>query len=147
MDSLSYKTKFVSKEEAENDWILIDAEAQVLGRVASRIAYYIRGKHKATFTPHTNTGAHVVVINADKVRLTGKKWTDKEYVSYTEYPGGQRKISPSQLLERKPEAIIEKAVRGMLPKNRLGRALFNNLHVYTGTEHPHEAQQPKEIQL
>ena len=147
MDSLSYKTKFENKQSAQKEWVLIDAEEQVLGRLASRIAYYIRGKHKPSFTPHVDMGANVVVINAEKIKLTGKKWTDKEYLRYTGFPGGQRSTTPKQLLEKKPEAIVEKAVKGMLPKNKLGRALFHNLHVYIGDAHPHAAQDPQEIKF
>lgn len=145
MDSLSYKTKFENKSTAQKEWILIDAEQKVLGRLASRIAYYIRGKHKPGFSPHVDMGANVIVINADKVKLTGNKWTDRIYMTYSGFPGGDKRVTPKQMMEKKPTAMVEKAVRGMLPKNRLGRALFNNLHVYAGSEHPHEAQQPKTI--
>ncbi len=130
------------------EWVLVDAQDLVLGRICSEVAKLIRGKHKTNFTPHVDCGDNVVVINSDKIRLTGKKWDDKEYVRHSGYPGGQKKTTPRQLMAKSSSTkIIEKAVRGMLPKNRLGRALFNNLYVYEGTEHPHEAQQPKEIKL
>jgi large subunit ribosomal protein L13 len=147
VDALSYKTKSVAKEAVKKDWIVVNAEDQVLGRFCSEIAKILRGKNKASFTPHVDCGDNVIVINAEKIRLTGNKWTEKEYVSYTGYPGGQRFITPAKLVENKPTAIIEKAVKGMLPKNRLGRAVFGNLYVYAGSEHPHAAQQPKEIKL
>lgn len=147
MDALSYKTISANKNTVDKQWILIDAENQVLGRLASKIAMIIRGKHKTSYTPHVDCGDNVVVINAEKVVLTGNKTEEKEYIRHTGYPGGQRFTSPKELLNKKPEAIIEKAVKGMLPKNRLGQAINKNLHVYTGTVHPHEAQQPKTINL
>jgi large subunit ribosomal protein L13 len=148
LDSLSYKTQSVNKTSVDKDWIVVDADAQVLGRLASEVAKMIRGKHKASFTPHVDCGDHVIVINADKIRLTGKKWTDKVYLRHTGYPGGQRSETPLQVKDKKSSTIIvEKAVRGMLPKNRLGRQIFKNLHVYEGGEHPHEAQKPKEVKL
>ena len=147
MDALSYKTISANKNTVDKQWILIDAENQVLGRLASKIAMIIRGKHKTSYTPHVDCGDNVVVINAEKIVLTGNKTEEKEYIRHTGYPGGQRFTSPKELLNKKPEAIIEKAVKGMLPKNRLGQAINKNLHVYTGTAHPHEAQQPKTINL
>lgn len=147
MDNLSYKTVSVNKATAKKEWILVDAENEALGRLASRVAMIIRGKHKTDFTPHVDCGDNVVVINAEKVKLTGNKVEDKEYVRHTGYPGGQRFTSPKELLKKNPPAIIEKAVKGMLPKNKLGSALYNNLFVYAGTEHPHAAQQPKAINL
>ena len=148
MDTLSYKTTFANKATVEKEWIVVDADSKVLGRLASEVAKIIRGKHKPGFTPHVDCGDNVIVINADKIKLTGKKWTDKVYVSHTGYPGGQKKTTPLQIKDKKSSAIlVERAVRGMLPKNRVGRALFKNLHVYEGTEHPHEAQKPKEIKL
>ena len=131
--------------EVSRTWHVIDAEDVVLGRLASNVATLLRGKHKPTYTPHVDCGDNVIVINADKVRLTGNKFSDKTYVSYTGYPGGQRFISPKELMAKHPERVIEKAVRGMLPKNRLGRAIYGNLHVYAGAEHPHAAQNPKTI--
>ena len=147
MDTLSYKTKSANKEGVQKEWYLVDAENQPLGRMASAIAMILRGKHKPTYTPHADTGDYVIVINADKVKLTGNKLLDKEYLRYSGYPGGQRAFSPKQLFVKKPTFVVENAIRGMLPKNRLGRALFNNLKVYAGAEHPHEAQQPKSINL
>ena len=147
MDSNSYKTLSAKKEDVKKEWVLIDAKDEILGRLASQVAKIIRGKNKPGYTPHIDCGDNVIVINADKIRLTGKKWTDKEYVHYTGYPGGQRKRTPKDLLEKTPHKIIEKAVHGMLPKNRLGRQLERNLFVYVGEEHPHEAQKPKKINL
>ncbi|MBS1943209.1 MAG: 50S ribosomal protein L13 [Bacteroidetes bacterium] len=131
----------------QKEWLLVDAENEVIGRVASKIAMLVRGKHKPTFTAHVDTGDHVIVINAEKVRLTGSKMADKEYQRYSMYPGGQRSETAEKLLARKPYALLENAVRGMLPKTRLGRAQFNNLHVVAGTEHKHEAQKPRKIDL
>ena len=147
MDTLSYKTVSANSASVEKEWVIIDADSMVLGRVASEVAKIIRGKNKPSFTPHVDCGDNVVVINADKVRLTGKKWTDKVYVSHTGYPGGQRRTTPNQLKAKSSTLLVERAVRGMLPKNRLGSALFKNLYVYEGAEHPHEAQKPKEIKL
>ncbi len=147
MDTLSYKTISANKATIEKGWVVIDAENAVLGRVSSQIAAILRGKNKTSFTPHADCGDHVIVINADKVRLTGNKMTDKVYVRHTGYPGGQRFSTPREVLAKNPRGVIEAAVKGMLPKNRLGRRLFTNLHVYAGTEHPHAAQQPKEIKL
>ena len=147
MNTLSYKTISANKETVTTEWVLVDAENEVLGRLATRIAVLIRGKHKPNYTPHVACGDHVVVINADKIRLTGDKWEQKEYVRHTGYPGGQRFTTARQMMEKKPIFMVEKAVKGMLPKNKLGSALFRNLHVYAGPEHPHEAQQPKQMNL
>lgn len=147
MDTLSYKTISANKATVQKDWVVVDAENQILGRLCSEIAKIIRGKHKASYTPHVNCGDQVIVINADKVRLTGKKMTDKVYIRHTGYPGGQRFATPREVLAKNPRGVVEAAVKGMLPKNRLGRALFNNLFVYAGSEHPHAAQQPKEIKF
>ena len=147
MNTLSYKTISANKETAQKEWIVVDAQGEVLGRLASQIARLIRGKHKTNFTPHVDCGDYVIVINAEKVRLTGDKMTDKVYVRHTGYPGGQRFTSPRLLLEKYPERIIEHAVKGMLPKNRLGRRLYTNLHVYAGDQHPHEAQQPTAVKF
>jgi len=147
VDSLSYKTISLSKENVEKNWFLVDAKNQVLGRVASDIAKIIRGKHKAYYTPHVDCGDNVIVINADHIRLTGKKWTDKKYVRHTGYPGGQRVSTPREIKAKSASILIEKAVQGMLPKNRLGRKIIKNLYVYNSDEHPHEAQQPKEIKF
>ena len=127
--------------------MVIDASAQVLGRVSSQVAKVIRGKHKPDYTPHVDTGDNVIVINADKVRMTGKKMDDRVYLSYTGYPGGQKSITPRELKNKSSRLLVERAVRGMLPKTRLGRQLFKNLYVYEGTEHPHEAQKPEVIKL
>ncbi|MBK7384664.1 MAG: 50S ribosomal protein L13 [Flavobacteriales bacterium] len=129
------------------EWLLVDAENEVLGRLASKVAMLVRGKHKPTFTPHVNCGDHVIIINADKVRLTGNKMKDKEYQRYSLYPGGQTREPAHKLMARKPEAMVEIAVRGMLPKNTLGRRLFNNLHVVAGATHEHEAQKPRSFDL
>jgi large subunit ribosomal protein L13 len=147
VDHISYKTKSVNRENAQKEWVLIDAETQILGRLASQVAAMIKGKHKPSFTPHVDCGDNVVVINADKIRLTGAKWDKKQYISYTGYPGGQKTTTPRQLKEKFPTRIIEHAVKGMLPKNKLGRRLFHNLFVYAGPEHEHEAQKPKNITL
>ena len=147
MDTLSYKTISANKATANKQWVVVDAEAQVLGRLASEVAKMIRGKHKPNFTPHADCGDNVIVINADKVRLTGKKWDDRVYLRYTGYPGGQRATTPRQLKEKSSTLLVERAVRGMLPKNRLGRAIFHNLKVYAGAEHPHAAQEPKKITI
>ena len=129
------------------EWVVVDATNETLGRFSSRVAQIIRGKHKPDFTPHVDCGDNVIVINAEKIKLTGKKWDNKVYLRYTGYPGGQRSVTAKELLEKKPISIIEKAVRGMLPKNRLGDSLYKNLHVYVGKDHPHEAQQPKEFNI
>lgn len=147
MDANSYKTFSAKPGEVERAWYVIDAEQEVVGRLASKIAHVLRGKHKPTYTPHVDTGDFVIVINADKVRFTGDKENQKQYFRYSGYPGGERFETPSEVRERKPRFIIEKAVRGMLPKNRLGRAMFKKLKVYAGPEHPHEAQEPTEFPL
>jgi large subunit ribosomal protein L13 len=145
VNTLSYKTVSANKKTVNKEWGVVDAQGEILGRLSSKIAMIIRGKTKPDFTPNVDCGDNVIVINADKVKLTGSKFSDKRYVSYTGYPGGQRFISPKELMAKHPERVVEKAVRGMLPKNRLGRALFGNLHVYAGAEHPHQAQNPKAI--
>ncbi len=143
MDTLSYKTISANKATANKEWFVVDATDQPLGRLASMVAFMLRGKHKTNFTPHADCGDNIIVLNASKVKLTGNKLTLKEYVRYTGYPGGQRFATPAELLKRKPESVVEMAVRGMLPKNKLGRELFRNLYVYAGGEHKHEGQQPK----
>ena len=145
MNTLSYKTVSANKKTVNKQWVVVDAQGEILGRLSTKIAMIIRGKNKPDFTPNVDCGDNVIVINADKVKLTGNKFSDKQYVSYTGYPGGQRFISPKELMAKHPTRVVEKAVRGMLPKNRLGRALFGNLHVYAGAEHPHQAQNPKAI--
>lgn len=147
MDTLSYKTVSANKATVDKQWIVIDAKDQVLGRLSSEVAKRIRGKHKPGFTPHVDCGDNVIVINSDQIKLTGNKWTDKVYVSHTGYPGGQKTITPKQLMAKSSTRIVEKAVKGMLPKNRLGRALFGNLYVYEGADHPHEAQQPTKVNI
>ena len=147
MNTLSFKTISAKKGSVEKNWWILDADSRVLGRVASEVAKIIRGKHKPSFTPHIDCGDNVIVINAEKIRMTGDKMNSKEYISHSGYPGGQKRLSPKQMLAKKPERIFEYAVRGMLPKNRLGRQLFKNLHVYAGDQHPHEAQNPKVLEL
>jgi len=147
LDTLSYKTVSANKTTVKKNWLVVDANDEILGRLASKVAFMLRGKHKPDFTPHVDCGDNIIVINAEKVKLTGNKLTDKQYVRHTGYPGGQRFTSPKVLLEKKPESVIEKAVKGMLPKNRLGSAIFKNLHVYSGNEHPHEAQNPTKVNL
>jgi large subunit ribosomal protein L13 len=147
VNTLSYKTVSANKATVNKEWVVIDAEGAVLGRLATLVASTLRGKHKTNYTPHVDCGDNVIVINAEKVSLTGQKWSDKEYVRHTGYPGGQRFTTASEMLKKKPIWLVENAVRGMLPKNRLGSALFRNLHVYAGTEHPHEAQKPKKIEI
>ena len=142
-----YITKSAKKSEVEKKWLIIDAESQVLGRLASKVAYLLRGKHKSNFTPHVDCGDNVIVINAEKVRLTGNKLTKKKYISHTGYPGGQREKTPTQYLAYKPNFLVEHAIKGMLPKNRLGRDMFRNLKVYSGDKHPHGAQNPVETKL
>jgi len=144
---LSYKTVSANSETVNKEWLLVDAEGQTLGRVATKIASLIRGKHKVDFTPHVDCGDNVVVINAEKVQLSGNKWEAKEYIRHTGYPGGQRSINAASLLAKHPERLIEKAVKGMLPKNKLGRKLYTNLYVYVGSEHEQEAQKPKKVKL
>ena len=147
MEAISYKTVSASKETVNKGWVLIDAEDEVLGRLASKVAFILRGKDKVNFTPHVDTGDNVIIINAEKIKLTGNKVSEKEYVRHTGYPGGQRFATPKILFASKPTEIIRSAVSGMLPKNKLGDALRRNVYIYAGTEHPHAAQQPKEIKL
>lgn len=147
MNTLSFRTVSANKKTVSKKWVVVNADAEILGRLSSKIAIIIRGKHKPDYTPHVDCGDHVIVVNAEKVRLTGNKWNDKQYVSYTGYPGGQRFITPKKLMDKHPRRMLEKAVRGMLPKNRLGDALIRNLYVYAGPEHPHAAQNPESINL
>ena len=147
MDTLSYKTISANKATVNKERVLINAENETLGRLASKVAYLLRGKHKVNYTPHVDCGDNIVIINAEKINLSGAKWTDKEYVRHSGYPGGKRITTAEELMAKKPTAMVEKAVKGMLPKNRLGRDLFRNLYVYEGPEHKQEAQQPKEIKL
>ena len=147
MNTLSYKTVSANKNTVKKEWILVDAEGQTVGRLATRVAMILRGKHKPSFTPHVDCGDNVIIINAEKIVLTGNKMTDKIYQRYTGFPGGQRETTPAKVLAVHPERVLEHAVRGMLPKNRLGAALYRNLHIYAGAEHPHQAQNPKVINL
>ncbi len=147
MEAISYKTVSASKETVTKGWVIIDAENEILGRLASNVAYILRGKNKVNFTPHVDTGDNVIIINAEKIKLTGNKVAEKEYVRHTGYPGGQRFATPKLLLTKRPTEIIRMAVSGMLPKNKLGDALRKNVFIYAGAEHPHAAQQPKEIKI
>lgn len=147
MNAPSFKTVSANKNTVSKEWVLIDAEGQTLGRLASTIAYRLRGKNKVNFTPHVDCGDNVIVINAEKVELSGNKRDTKKYMHHTGFPGGQRLRSVDQVLEKDPTGLVTKAVRGMLPKNKLGRALFKNMFAYAGTEHPHEAQKPQTITL
>jgi large subunit ribosomal protein L13 len=147
VNTLSYKTISANAATVDKQWLVVDAEGQQLGRLASKVAKLLRGKHKVNFTPHVDCGDNVVVINAAKVQLSGKKWTDKQYIRHTGYPGGQRSTTPTELLEKNPNRIVEMSVRGMLPKNRLGRQLLKNLYVYEAETHQQEAQQPKAFNL
>jgi len=147
VDTLSYKTVSANRATVKKDWLLVDAEGETLGRLASKIAKLIRGKHKTNFTPHVDCGDNVVVINAEKVTLSGNKWQNKTYIRHTGYPGGQRSLTAQEILDKHPERLVEKAVKGMLPKNRLGRTLYSNLYVYIGVEHDKEAQKPTKIEL
>ena len=147
MNSLSYKTISANDATVQKNWFVVDAENKVLGRFASEVARIIRGKHKPDFTPHVDCGDYVIVINADKIKLTGDKMNSKEYQRYSGYPGGQTRTIAKDQLARKPESLVEIAVKGMLPKNRLGRKVINNLFVYAAGEHPHSAQQPKELKF
>jgi large subunit ribosomal protein L13 len=147
VDTISYKTKSANSATVKKEWFVLDAEGQVLGRFASQVANILRGKHKPSFTPHVDCGDNVIILNADKIRFTGNKMNDKEYVFYSGHPGGQRWESAISLLERRPTYVVEHAIQGMLPNNKLGSEIFRNLYVYTGTEHPHAAQQPKPLKF
>ncbi len=147
METLSYKTVSVNKATAQKEWIVIDAEGQVLGRMCSKVAKLLRGKYKPSFTPNVDCGDNVIIVNADKVKLTGNKWNDRIYIRYTGFPGGQREMTPQQLLEKGADRLIRKVVKGMLPKNRLGARLITNLYVFAGAEHNMQAQQPKQIDI
>ena len=147
MNTLSYKTVSANKATVNKEWVIIDADGMILGRLASVVASMLRGKHKTNFTPHVDCGDNVIVINAEKIELSGVKWSDKIYIRHTGFPGGQRFTTAEAMLKKKPISLIEHAVKGMLPKNRLGSELYRNLHVYAGNVHPHEAQKPKTIEL
>jgi len=147
VDTLSYKTVSANSATVNKEWLIVDAEGEILGRLASKVAKLIRGKHKVNFTPHVDCGDNVIVINAEKVVLTGNKMADKQYVRHSGYPGGQSKQNPTEVLAKYPERLVERAVKGMLPKNKLGSALYRNLKVVVGSEHKFEAQKPKVIDL
>lgn len=147
MNTLSYKTQSAKNEEVTRKWLIVDGENQIVGRMSTHIATVLRGKHKPSYTPHVDTGDYVIVINAEKIRFTGNKLNDKTYLRYTGYPGGQRSTTAKELLEKKPIAVVENAVRGMLPKNKLGRAMIKKLFVYAGSDHPHQAQKPEELKF
>lgn len=147
VDTLSYKTISANKATVTKEWLHIDADGQTLGRLASEVAILLRGKHKPSFTPHVDCGDNVIITNAEKITLSGKKWEDKSYIRHTGYPGGQRSLSAREMFDKDPTRLVEKAVKGMLPKNKLGAALFRNLKVYVGADHGQEAQKPRTINL
>jgi len=147
MDTLSYKTISVNKETAQKEWVEIDATGQSLGRLCSKVAKLLRGKYKASFTPHVDCGDNVIIVNADKVELSGNKWTERVYLRYSGHPGGQKESTPAQLMAKSPDRLFRKVVKGMLPKNRLGAAIINNMFVYAGDTHPHQAQKPKKLDI
>jgi large subunit ribosomal protein L13 len=147
VNTLSYKTVSANKNTVNKEWYVVDAEGQVLGRLASKIAIVLRGKHKPDYTPHVDCGDNIIVLNADKFVLTGNKMDTKEYITHSGYPGGQKSTTIQKMLAKTPERVLENAIKGMLPKNRLGSQLFRNLYVYTGTEHNHQAQKPKKLDL
>ena len=147
MNTLSYKTKSANAQTYTREWFVVDATDKTLGRMSTEIATILKGKHKATYTPHFDAGDHVIVLNADKIHLTGNKWDQKIYMGYTGYPGGQKTVVAKDLNKKKPIAMVENAVKGMLPKTKLGRAMFKKLKVYAGPEHDHQAQQPKVLEL
>lgn len=147
MDTLSYKTVNANSATVKKEWLVVDATDQVLGRLASKVAKILRGKNKPEFTPHVDCGDNVIIINAEKICLTGNKMSQKTYISHSGYPGGQKEQTVADVLDKYPERVVEKAVKGMLPKNRLGRSIFQNLKVYTGPEHQQAAQKPRVINL
>ena len=147
MNTLSYKTKSANKETVEQKWFVVDAEGKTVGRLCTQIAHILRGKHKPSYTPHVDCGDYIIVLNAEKVKFTGNKMNAKEYQTYSGYPGGQKIATAKEVLQKHPERIVEMAVKGMLPKNRLGRAMYKKLFVYTGDVNPHAAQQPQPLTL
>jgi len=147
VDTLSYKTVSANKATVNKEWLHVDADGQTLGRLASEVAILLRGKHKPNFTPHVDCGDNVIITNAEKINLSGNKWETKTYIRHTGYPGGQRSLTASELFSKDPRRIVEKAVKGMLPKNKLGAQLFRNLKVYTGDKHDQNAQKPRTINL
>ncbi len=147
MDTLSFKTVSANKATVNKEWVIVDADGQTLGRFCAKVAKLLRGKYKPNFTPHVDCGDNVIIINAEKIVLTGKKWDERVYLRYSGYPGGQVAYTPADLLKKGPDHLFRKVVKGMLPKNSLGAKLLNNLYVYAGTEHKQEAQQPKLIDI
>jgi ribosomal protein L13, bacterial type len=147
VDTLSYKTISANVATVKKEWVIVDADGQHLGRLASKVAKLLRGKYKPNFTPHVDCGDNVIIINAEKVVLTGNKWNDRVYLSHTGYPGGQRSKTPAQLMEKGSDALLRKVIKGMLPKNKLGAKILKNVYIYGGSEHKQEAQQPKSIDI
>lgn len=147
MSKVSYKTQYPTNQTVEREWLVVDAEGEKVGRLASRIAAVLRGKHKPSYSDHVDTGDYVIVLNADKIRFTGDKMAQKKYITYSGYIDGQKSRTAAEMMAKFPERILENAVKGMLPKSRLGRKMFNKLFVYAGSEHPHQAQQPKEFKI
>ena len=147
MNTLSYKTVSANSATVSKEWVLIDAADQPLGRMASIAAKFLRGKYKTNYTPHVDCGDNVIIINAEKIKLSGNKWNDKTYLRHTGYPGGQRSLTAQELYDKDPARVVENAIKGMLPKNKLGSAIYRNLKVYVGSEHDQEAQQPRTINL
>lgn len=147
MDTLSFKTISANKATVTKEWVIVDAEGQTLGRMCAKVAKLLRGKYKPNFTPHVDCGDNVIVINADKIVLSGNKWDGRIYLRHTGYPGGQRQFTSRDLMNKGPEYLFRKVVKGMLPKNRLGAKIIGNLYVYAGTEHKHEAQQPRQLDI
>ncbi|MDD3161735.1 MAG: 50S ribosomal protein L13 [Bacteroidales bacterium] len=147
MDTLSYKTISANKATVQKEWVVVDATDQVLGRLGSKVAKLLRGKYKPSFTPHVDCGDNVIIINADKIQLTGNKWNDRVYLRYSGYPGGQRAYNPADLMAKGPDKLLRKVVTGMLPKNKLADKVIGNMYVFAGAEHDKQAQQPKEIDI
>lgn len=147
MDTLSYKTISANKATVKKEWVVVDATDQVLGRMCAKVAKILRGKYKPCYTPHVDCGDNVIIINADKVQLTGKKWTDRVYLNFTGYPGGQRELSPADLMKKGESRLFKRVLKGMLPKNKLGAQLLRNVYIYGGSEHPHAAQTLKTIDI
>ena len=147
MDTLSYKTLSANKETANKQWWIVDAEGEILGRMASKVAKVLRGKYKTNFTPHADCGDYVVVINAAKIVMSGNKMEKREIFSHTGFPGGQKRTSPAQMLAKDETSVVKHAIKGMLPKNKLGRAILKNCHIYAGTQHDNKAQNPQQLNL
>ena len=147
MDTLSYKTLSSNKETANKQWFIVDAEGKILGRMASKVAKILRGKYKTNFTPHADCGDNVIILNAGKIKMSGKKMLERELFSYTGYPGGQKRITPNEMLAKDETSVLRHAIKGMLPKNKLGAAILRNCYIYAGIEHDHEAQKPINLNL